>query len=176
MWKVARRGKAAPCPLRRCSGHASTDGLARLGLLRMSGVSRRALLGGAVGFPLLGAKGTEEAPPPGFTRSPSPAKAGEDWSIALAAFHSAEAEMRAFERATAGGSAEEEEVWLPVYEARLDAFGGAVRAVMRVPAPDFAAFAAKLELFFEHEIEPHSVDEECLAAVLADVQRLAGPT
>lgn len=94
--------------------------------------------------------------------------------MALAAFHSAEAEMRAFERATAGGSAEEEEVWLPVYEDRLEAFSSAVRGVMLARAPDFAGFAAKLELLFEHELEPHSVDEDCLAAVLADARRLAG--
>jgi hypothetical protein len=81
--------------------------------------------------------------------------------------------MRAFERATTGSSAEEEEVWLPVYEARLEAFGGAVRAVMLVPAPGFADFAEKLELFFEHELEPNSVDEEVLAAIRSDARRLA---
>lgn len=81
--------------------------------------------------------------------------------------------MRAFERATAGSSAEEEEVWLPVYEARLDAFGGAVRGVMLAGAPDFAAFASKLELFFDHELEPNSVDEDILAALRADTRRLA---
>jgi hypothetical protein len=93
---------------------------------------------------------------------------------ALAAFRSAETEMRAVERATAGGSAEEEEVWLPVYEARLDAFGGAVRGVMLAAATDFAAFADKLELFFEHELEPHSVEEDILAAIRTDARRLAG--
>jgi hypothetical protein len=91
----------------------------------------------------------------------------------IAAFRSAEAEMRGFERATAGGSADEEEVWLPVYEARLDAFGGAVRGVMLAEAPDFLAFASKLELFFEHELEPDSVDEPILAALRADTRRLA---
>jgi hypothetical protein len=96
------------------------------------------------------------------------------WEHALAAFRSAEAELRGMERATAGGSAEEEEVWLPVYEARLDAFGGAVRGVMLAGAPDFAAFASKLELFFAHELEPHSVDEDVLAAIRADARRLAG--
>ncbi|HYW15472.1 MAG TPA: hypothetical protein VE891_04870 [Allosphingosinicella sp.] len=135
--------------------------------------SRRALLGAAVGIPLLGVAGAEGAPPLGFARSPSSANPGEDWSLALAAFHSAEAEMRGFERATAGSSAEEEEVWLPVYEARLDAFGGAVRGVLLAAAPDFAAFASKLELFFDHELEPNSVDEDILAALRADTRRLA---
>lgn len=137
--------------------------------------SRRALLGGALGFPLLGGAGGEGAPPPGYARSPSPANAGEDWSRALHTFRSAEAEVRTMERATVGGSAEEEEVWLPAYEARLDALGASVRRVMLAAAPDFAAFASKLELFFGHEIEPHSVDEEVLWAIRADARRLAGP-
>ena len=136
--------------------------------------SRRALLGAALGIPILGAAGAEEAPPPRFARSPSPANAGEDWSEALRAFRSAEAEVRGFERATAGSSAEAEEVWLPAYEARLEAFGGAVRALMLAAAPDFAAFARKLELFFDHELEPNSVDGEVLAAIRGDALRLAG--
>ncbi|HEU0134427.1 MAG TPA: hypothetical protein VFR28_06360 [Allosphingosinicella sp.] len=116
----------------------------------------------------------EEAPPPHFRRSPSPAKAGEDWGAALAAFMAAEAELRGMERATAGSSGEEEEVWLPVYEGLLDGLSGAVRGVMLAAAPDFAAFASKLELFFEHEMEPDSVDEEVPAAILGDARRLAG--
>jgi DNA-directed RNA polymerase alpha subunit len=78
------------------------------------------------------------------------------------------------ERATAGQSAEAEEALQAVYDDRVDAFGGAVRRVMLAGAPDFAAFAAKLELFFEYELEPDSVDEDCLAAMLADARRLAG--
>ncbi|HEX8063906.1 MAG TPA: hypothetical protein VF535_11900 [Allosphingosinicella sp.] len=126
-----------------------------------------------MGIPLVARVGPEEAPPPPFGRSPSPAKAGEDWERALAAFRSAEAEIRGFERATAGSSAEAEEVWLPVYEARLEAFDGAVRGVMLAAAPDFAAFASKLELFFEHELEPDSIDDEVLAAIRGDAARLA---
>jgi hypothetical protein len=91
---------------------------------------------------------------------------------ALARFRSAEAELRGVERATAGGAAEEEEIWLPLYEARLDEVGGAVRALMLAPAPDFGAFAEKLELLFLHEVEPHSVEEAVLVAVLGDLRRL----
>jgi hypothetical protein len=94
--------------------------------------------------------------------------------VALATFRAAEAELRAVERATAGGSAEDEEVWLPVYEARLEAHSRAVRGVLLAPAPDFAAFASKLDLFFQHELEPNSVDEEVLTAIGADSGRLAG--
>lgn len=77
------------------------------------------------------------------------------------------------ERSTAGQSAEAEEVWLPLYEARLDDHSRAVRGVMLASPPDFAAFASKLELFFEHELEPHAVEEEVLAAIRADAARLA---
>jgi hypothetical protein len=47
---------------------------------------------------------------------------------------------------------------------------------MMAAAPDFPAFAAKLELFFERELEPHSAEEEVLAAIRADATRLAGPS
>jgi hypothetical protein len=94
--------------------------------------------------------------------------------VAIAAFRAAEAELRGLERATAGQSAEAEEALQDVYDDRVDAFGGAVRGVMLAAAPDFAAFAAKLELFFEHEVEPHSVDAEVLAAIRGDARRLAG--
>lgn len=150
----------------------------------MSGdeVSRRALLGAAVALPLLPRHCDEAIQCGGGVGAgllpPDQVRGRKDggWAQALAAFKAAEAEMRAVERATAGGSAEEEGVLLPVYEARLEAFGGAVRALILVPSPDFAAFAQKLDLFFEHELEPHSVEEEVLAAVRADVRRLAGPS
>lgn len=77
------------------------------------------------------------------------------------------------ERATAGGSAEAEDAWLPVYEARLEAHSRAVRRVMLAPAPDFAAFAHKLELFFDHELEPHSAEDEVLSAIREDASRFA---
>jgi hypothetical protein len=75
------------------------------------------------------------------------------------------------ERATAGQSAEEEEALQDVYDARGDAFGGALRGVMLAAAPDFAAFASKLELFFEPELEPNSVDGDVLAAIRGDAAR-----
>ena len=137
----------------------------------MSGrLSRRALLGGAAAAPLLprhpdpesssGVSGSRSPPHgqvPGWTLKQVQGDGGADgevWRGAIAAFRAAEGEVRAVERATAGSSAEAEERWLPVYEARLDALGAAVRAVLLAAAPDFAAFAAKLALFFEHEREP----------------------
>jgi predicted neutral ceramidase superfamily lipid hydrolase len=142
----------------------------------MSGdaVSRRAVLGAAVGLPLAASGACQAVGPLHHASHGPPPRSGEEWDSAIAAFRSAEAEMRAVERATTGSSAEEEEVWLPLYEERLDAFGGAVRAVMVAAAPDFAAFAAKLELFFEHELEPNSADEEIVEAIRKDAQRLAG--
>jgi hypothetical protein len=142
--------------------------------------SRRALLGAAVGFPLLPRHCEERSDEAiqcggggsaGLLRS---ARNDGEWEQALAAFRAAEAEVRAVARATAGSSAEAEEVWLPAYEARLDAHSQAVRAAMLATAPDFAAFAAKLELFFEHELEPNSVEDEVEAAMRADARRLAG--
>ncbi len=98
------------------------------------------------------------------------------WVEAFALFRAAEVELRALERATAGGSAEEEEALQAVYDARLDSFGRAVRGVLLAGAPDFAAFASKLDLFFEHELEPNSLEEEVLAAIRSDAARLAGPS
>jgi hypothetical protein len=147
--------------------------------------SRRALLGAAVGIPLLPRHpelGSGSSPPPderatSWTLNQVQGDArgdGEAWREALAAFQAAEAELRGLERATAGQSVEQEEALQDVYDGRVNAFGGAVRGVMLAAAPDFAAFAEKLELFFGHELEPDSVDEDCLAAVLADARRLAG--
>jgi hypothetical protein len=142
--------------------------------------SRRAVLGAAVGLPLLPRHCEERSDEAiqcgggggaGLLRS---ARNDGEWAHALAVFRAAEAEVRGFERATAGASVEAEEVWLPVYEARLEAHSRAVRGVMLAAAPDLAAFAAKLELFFDHELEPDSVHGEVLAAIRSDAGRLAG--
>ena len=138
------------------------------------GPSRRALLGAAVGFPFMGAACGEVAPPPGFTRSPSPGNPGEDWGRALGAFRAAELEVRGIEAATAGGSVEEEEALMPAHDDACNAMGAALGRVMRAAAPDPAAFAVKLELFFRHEVEPNSVDGDVAAAILGDARRLAG--
>jgi hypothetical protein len=62
---------------------------------------------------------------------------------------------------------------LPVYEERLEVHSRAVRGLMLAAAPDFGAFARKLSLFFDHELEPNSVDEDIVAALRADTRRLA---
>jgi hypothetical protein len=140
--------------------------------------SRRALLGAAVGLPLVGGINSEFARPPafafGYGGSPSPSELGEDWVKALAAFEKAEAAVREIEAATAGYSLEDEEALLPAHGAACAAMEAALGRLLLVPAPDLPAFSAKLELLLEHALEPHSVGEDVLAAVRGDVRRLAG--
>jgi hypothetical protein len=94
------------------------------------------------------------------------------WERALAGLEAAEAEMRAVERATAGGTAEEEEALEAVYLARVGDFTAALRRVMRVRAPDLRALALKIELAIDQEVGTISGGELCLAAVKRDVRRL----
>ena len=117
--------------------------------------SRRALLGAAVALPLLGGRdGFEEAPPPRFTRSPSPANAGEDlrWRQRLAAYRVAEAAVRECERRTSGAPWEEQEAVEEEYGDRLGALYAALRRLMRAPAPDLPALAVKIELAIDQEV------------------------
>ena len=145
--------------------------------------SRRALLGAAVGIPLMAGD-----PPPSFRRTPEsilsaaaerrwiPGQVRDDelWREALAAFEAAAAEVRVIEAATAGHAFDDEEALLPAHEAACDAMEAALGRAMLAAAPDWADFAVKLGLLFEHELEPGSAEEEVQAAVLADVRRLAG--
>jgi hypothetical protein len=80
--------------------------------------------------------------------------------------------VAAVEAATAGRSIEEEEAWLPRHDAACAAMEAAAGRVIGVPAPDFGAFADKLELFFGHGIEPDAVEEDWLAAIRIDLGRL----
>lgn len=136
--------------------------------------SRRALLGAAVGFPLIPLDVAEAGGPLRHVSHGSPPRSGEEWAQAIGAFEAARAEVRAIEAATAGGLVEEEEALMPAHDSACDAMDSALGRVMRAPAPDLAAFAMKLGLFFGHELEPHSVDEAVAAAVLGDARRLAG--
>jgi len=136
--------------------------------------TRRALLGAALGVPLSVGTGAAEARGPLHQASPGPPpRPGEElWADALGAFRAAEAEVRRIEAATAGRSADEEEAWLPRHEAACDAMGDALARAIAAPAPDFSAFAAKLELLFAHAIEPGAVEEDVEEALLADSRRL----
>ena len=97
---------------------------------------------------------------------------GGAWRKALARFHAVEAEVRAIERATAGGTVEEEEALEAVYLARLGEHSAALRRLMRVRAPDLAALALKIELAIDEEVGSLSGGELCLAALKRDVRRL----
>ena len=96
----------------------------------------------------------------------------EKWGRALARLRAAEAEVRAVARATAGGTAEEEEALQEVYDARLGEHSEALRRVMKVRAPDLAALAVKIELAIDEEVGSLTGGEACLAALKRDVRRL----
>jgi hypothetical protein len=139
----------------------------------MSGeeISRRALLGAVVAVPLVG-EISAVTPPPPFGRSPSPSKLGEDWRRALARLRAVEAEVRAIERATAGGTAAAEEALEAVYMERLGQHSAALLRLMRVRAPDLAALALKIELAIDEEVGTLTGGEVCLAILKRDVRRL----
>jgi cobalamin biosynthesis protein CbiG len=141
--------------------------------------SRRALLGAAVAIPLITtadgagvATGPLHPPSPSATAGPPP-RSAEEWNKALAAFEKAQATVWKIEAATAGYGFEDEEPLLPAHDAACEAMEVALRRMLFVPAPDVAGFAAKLDLFFEHGLEPRSAEEEVLAAVRRDVRWLA---
>ena len=80
--------------------------------------------------------------------------------------------MRAIERATAGGTAEEEEALEAVYMDRLGEHKKALVRLMRVRAPDLPALALKVELAIDQEVGTLSGGELCLAVLRRDVRRL----
>lgn len=125
--------------------------------------SRRALLGAAVALPLLGRAGAIAV-----AANPEP------WRRALAAFEAAEAELRAFERQTAGAPWEEQEAIEEGYGDRLGAMYAALRRLLRLPAPDIPALATKIALAVDHEVGTLDGGEACLAALKRDARRLAG--
>ncbi len=101
-----------------------------------------------------------------------PGDGDEKWERALAGLHSAEAEMRAVERATAGGTAEEEAALEAVYLDRLGQHTAALLRLMKVRAPDLAALALKIELAIDQEVGTLSDGELCLSILRRDMRRL----
>ncbi len=150
--------------------------------------SRRALLGAAVALPVLSVVegpvpsvvdgpllARPEAPEP-LPRSADGPRAGEDqrWRRALAAFKAAEAELRAFERRTAGAAWEEQEAVEQGMDAHIDILYAALRRLLRIPAPDLRALATKIALSVDHEVGALTGGEACLALLKRDARRLAG--
>lgn len=78
--------------------------------------------------------------------------------------------MAEVEGATSGCSLAEEEAWLPRHEAACARMEDAVGRAMGVAVPDLVAFAVKLDLLFEHGVEPGAFEEDWLAAVRDDAR------
>jgi hypothetical protein len=97
----------------------------------------------------------------------------EKWRKLLAAYRAAEAEVRGFERATAGASFAEAARLEGRYGELGDVMYSALRHLLRAPAPDLAAVAAKLDLVVEHEVGTLEGGEACMSAIRADVRRIS---
>jgi hypothetical protein len=85
------------------------------------------------------------------------------WQAALARFRKAEAAV------LAAASTDDEDL----YDRLGERFERSLRALLRTPAPDVAALAAKLDLAFAHEVATLSGGEACLEAICCDAHRLA---
>ena len=85
------------------------------------------------------------------------------WDRALARFRTAQAAVDA-----AGGEPDQER-----YDALVDSADEAMAALLRSPAPDLAAIAAKLEIVVAHLAWEITGSEDCLEILRRDAQRLA---
>jgi hypothetical protein len=153
-------------------------------------MSRRAVLGAAVGLPVsapvLSSSFPRKREPettggqstfPAATGSawiPDQVRDDDKWGELLAAYRAAEAEVRGFERATAGSSFEAAARLEGVYGDLGDAMYSALRRLLRAPAPDVAALAVKIELVVEHEVGTLEGGEDCFLAIRRDARWLAG--
>ena len=70
----------------------------------------------------------------------------------------------------------EAEALQDAYDARVEAFEGALQRLLRAPAPDVAAFAAKVVLAIDHDVGSWSGGEACLKAIRKDAVRLCSGT
>src|SRR4051812_6042771 len=106
-------------------------------------LSRRAVLGAAVTIPVAGLSRHRGPDRRSICSRPVEAKGwipdqvrnDEKWERSLGAFRAAEAEMRRYERLTAGAPWEEQAAIEAAYGDRLDAMYAALRRLMRVRAP-----------------------------------------
>ncbi len=132
--------------------------------------SRRALLGAAVGLPLVARAGAAEAAGALHHEAHGP---GGEWEAALAAFAAAEAEVLRYEAWCSGRPFEEQERLEGGYDLRSDAMYAALRRLIKAPAPDARALAVKLDLAAAHELATLDGGEACLAAIRRDAWRMA---
>jgi len=138
-------------------------------------LSRRALLGAAFAVPFVRHPGPDPGsisffplPVPGASWTLDRARGDEraerragKWQTALAHSRNAEAAV-----AAAQGADDD------VFDRVLGRFNHALRRLLRAPAPDPAAFAAKLALAIDQEIWELTGGEACLAALVRDAKRL----
>jgi hypothetical protein len=68
---------------------------------------------------------------------------------------------------------DEAEALQDAYDARVEAFEGALVRLLRAPAPDVAAFAAKVVLAIDHDVGSWSGGEACLKVLRSDALRFA---
>jgi hypothetical protein len=125
--------------------------------------TRRAVLGAAFTAPALCGVGADV----------DPARVAA-WEEAVAALRRAEVEMDGFCRLCRAGLASGDQSELDAaFDDHLGAFYSALRRLLRTPAPDLAALAAKIILTVDHEVGTLTGGDRCFAALKADVRRLA---
>lgn len=130
--------------------------------------TRRAVLGAAVAVPVLARAGM----PIGVTSGDA------DWRRARAAFRTAWARLRAFQRhcraIEAFGAPFAAQVRLDRrYDRHLGAYYGALRRLLRTPSPDLAALSAKVDLIIRHDIATLKGGARCLTVLRRDARRFA---
>jgi hypothetical protein len=121
-------------------------------------LSRRALLGAACAAPIL----ARQAKAAAATLSPVVPRE-RLWSRALTRYLSAEAALE-----TVAHTEDDD-----LYDHHLGRLNNALRRILRTPAPDLAAFAAKLDLLVQHEAWELTGGDLCIAALRRDAHRFA---
>ena len=143
--------------------------------------TRRALLGAAVAEPLAAAPLSPSSPTP--ASAPVEGEGGKEarrlarWARALAGVERAEGEMAAFKEAEAGlGTRSFAAQWEldETFSDLVVAFNDALRRLMRTPAPNLPALAAKIALAVDHDVATLTGGEACMAALKRDGERLCG--
>ena len=136
--------------------------------------SRRALLAGACAAPVLPLSrhcerseaiqdGACTSTAAGLPRRCAPRNDGR-WSRALARYARAEVELE--------GVAHVEDD--RAYDRALGRHNAALARLLRTPAPEVGAAAAKLDLILRHQVFELTFGEACLAALGRDLRQLAG--